>query len=58
MPIIIKNRCVGCGVCAAQCPNGVIEINNEGTAEIKHPEKCTKCGNCIKTCGLSAIKKG
>ena len=41
MPKIIKDKCVGCGICADICPEG-IEIE-EGKARIKNPN-----ADCLK----------
>ena len=38
--------CKGCGICAAFCPKGVLEINDEGKVKAAHPDKCISCGLC------------
>ncbi|MEG0750576.1 MAG: glycyl-radical enzyme activating protein [Oscillospiraceae bacterium] len=47
-------RCVGCGRCAAVCPEKAIRIQN-GKAEINR-ERCVKCGICSKVCPNRAIR--
>lgn len=46
--------CYGCGMCAAVCRHGVIDIKENGKGfyepAIVNPEKCTDCGICIRVC--------
>lgn len=51
----LKN-CYGCGVCAATCPQNIIQLseNKDGfyKPRISLIEKCTQCGICLKTCSF------
>lgn len=52
-----QKNCYGCGVCAAGCPKGIIDIklNKEGFYEpsITEPDKCIACGICLDICAFS-----
>ncbi len=53
MLFTITKRCIKCGACESECPNGAII---EETTKFKIDEiKCRKCGNCIDVCPNRAI---
>ena len=52
---INKEKCVGCGACAASCPEGV-RMGKDGKAEIIDQGKLEKCGR-ESVCPLEAIEK-
>lgn len=47
-----KEKCCGCGICAAICPVGAIrlEIEQNGRCEPCISDSCVSCGACLTTC--------
>jgi NADH:ubiquinone oxidoreductase subunit F (NADH-binding) len=52
---IVTDDCIGCTICAQNCPADAIEIKPYEKHEIDD-EKCTRCGNCMQICPSDAIK--
>lgn len=52
--LYMKNKCVGCGVCAKTCPLGNITME-DGYPKFNRA-KCTACKACEKACAHNAIK--
>jgi coenzyme F420-reducing hydrogenase beta subunit len=51
--IVENDICIGCGFCAALCPDGVLKLmwNRYGEYNPFEAEFCkTECGLCLKTC--------
>ena len=49
----ITDACIGCGSCAAVCPQRCID-----TSDIPHvirQENCLHCGNCLTVCPVGAV---
>ncbi len=48
------DKCIGCGLCAAVCPQGVFAVE-DGKAEILARDACMECGACARNCVVEAI---
>jgi len=54
--IILEDKCVGCTLCAKNCPVNAITGKVKGVHTI-HQDKCVKCGRCITSCNFGAVVK-
>ncbi len=48
--------CKGCGICAAFCPQHVLELNRKEKAEAVRAEDCIACKLCELRCPDLAIE--
>ena len=56
MPAIVDEaKCEGCEKCVAECPTGVIVMEN---AKAKIQDGCVDCGACETACPCGAITMG
>ena len=51
---IDKEKCNGCGACAAACHEGAIEMI-DGKAELTREDYCDGLGDCLPACPTGAI---
>ena len=70
LPVIDTSLCLGCGLCADQCPQKVLDIipidqrvyvrcNNRDKGRTARDEcgaSCISCGICVKTCPTGAMQ--
>lgn len=60
IPKLYKDRCCGCTACYVVCPVNAIfmEADEEGFLYPKVCAKtCIRCYQCVKVCGLDAMRK-
>ena len=51
----ITDSCIGCGSCAAVCPQQCIDTS--GIPHVIRQENCLHCGNCMTACPVGAVEK-
>jgi len=51
---IDENKCNSCGLCAAACHEGAIEMIN-GKAKLTREDYCDGLGDCLPACPMNAI---
>ena len=52
---INREKCNGCGACAAACHEGAIAMVN-GKAQLMRDDYCDGLGDCLPTCPTGAIR--
>ncbi|MGL5434270.1 MAG: DUF362 domain-containing protein [Lachnospiraceae bacterium] len=56
-PVIVKSRCVGCGVCRDSCPQKAITITSSGKRKAVIDRKnCIRCYCCHELCPHKAVE--
>ncbi len=54
MPEIIAEKCRGCTLCKRKCPVGAIS-GEKKEPHVIDPDKCIRCGECVKACKFNAV---
>ena len=57
-PLIDESLCMGCGSCAAACPEGDVLGIVYGKAKMLNPLRCVGHGECARACPVGAIQIG
>jgi ferredoxin len=52
----IHDDCLHCGMCASECPNSAISLNDAGNYEINQ-DSCIGCGTCAEICPTENIRQ-
>ena len=50
-----EEACVGCGMCTAVCPHGVLAMEGH-KALVTDLDGCMECGACANNCPVAAIR--
>lgn len=53
-PKINADECTACGICVDNCPNTVLDLNDD-VAFVSNEEACDACGSCVEECPMEAI---
>ena len=53
-PIIVQEKCIGCGACVAVCPTKALEMDEDNIAELI-VDKCVDDWSCIPVCPTEAV---
>jgi len=51
----ITDACIGCGSCAAVCPQSC--IITDSVPHVIEQEHCLHCGNCLEACPVGAVER-
>ena len=51
----VTNKCRGCKICYANCPQKCIDISVKPV--MIHQENCLHCGNCYDVCPFGAVER-
>jgi glycyl-radical enzyme activating protein len=52
--IYLEKRCIACGACVEACPNGALEMGDDGVRILR--DRCDDTGACVRVCPTTAIR--
>ncbi|MFC1910846.1 ferredoxin family protein [Chloroflexota bacterium] len=55
-PIVNKETCTKCGLCASICPMDVFKWNKGEYPIVRYPEECWHCNACSLDCPVKSIE--
>ncbi len=56
-PVINREKCIGCSICADVCPEDVLAMQPDGEMpKAVYPNECWHCAACVIDCPEQAIK--
>lgn len=50
MVSINREKCSGCGECIDPCPAHILEMDEDGKANVTDPAECMGCETCVSVC--------
>ncbi len=61
---VVKDKCVGCQLCAVDCPYAAIQMvptwnerkKKPDLLAVVYPPRCSECGVCVGSCDFDAIE--
>lgn len=53
-PVVIREYCIGCGICVRNCAHKAITLDKEKKAIINY-NLCTGCGQCVAVCQYNGV---
>jgi Pyruvate/2-oxoacid:ferredoxin oxidoreductase delta subunit len=61
-PVLVTDRCTGCGACLLTCPERALRPYAGWAPAGESPlyvlaDRCTGCGDCVEVCPADAIEE-
>jgi len=53
---VLKEKCVGCSICARVCPTGTLKIDKTSKKAYNTGEFCDNAWGCIYACPVQALE--